>query len=54
MIKNRDKGCLLGVIKINIEEGFRKIRDMGTGKCIGLMEVIIKDSGKKECKMERL
>lgn len=45
---------LNGKVVINIRDSIRKMRDMVMEKCIGSMEVFIKDNGFMVYKMEQV
>ncbi len=52
MIKNLDTVFFLGQAEIFIKETMRMILEMVTDKCIGLMEVFIRVSGKTVSSMD--
>ena len=54
MIKNQDMVFLHGPLETFIKDTIKVIKDMDMDKCIGTMEVIIKENGTRVFKMDKV
>lgn len=54
MTRNKDMEYLLGQLEMYIKAIIRVTLEMDMGKCFGVMEVFIKDSGKMEFNMGKV